>query len=87
LDENVVHTLDDAVSVHPDVVAVGVSPISVHPNASRAEVDGIFDDDSAWSRRRLCGRGDRLGLLDDDDRLPVDLLGLTVFFLDHHIGA
>jgi hypothetical protein len=87
LDENVVHTLNDAVSIHPDVVTVAVTPISVHPNASGAQVDRLFDDYSAWRGRRLRGRGDRLGLLNDDDRLPVDLLCLPVFFLDHYIGA
>jgi hypothetical protein len=84
--EDVVHTLDDAVAVHPHVLAVCVRPVSVDPNPVRALHGGLRDlDRLRKGRRRLFGRCNRLWLLHDDDRLTANVLGRAILDLDDHV--
>jgi len=84
--EDIVHAFHDAVPVHPEVLSVGVVPVPIDPNRPGTTRNGLLDHDSPWCRRRLLGRRDGLRLLDDDDRLSIDLLGRAFLGLDDHIG-
>jgi len=85
--EDVVHAFHDAVPVHPDVVSVAVRPVPVDPNPIATNHAGLFHHDGPRGRWSLLGHRKRLGLLNDDDRLPIDFLGLSVFGVDDHIGG
>jgi hypothetical protein len=86
LHENVVHAFDDAVPVYPDVITIAVGPIRIDPNPLGTTGHGLFDNDRSrrWRRGLRGGRG--LGLLNDDDRLPVDVFGRAGLRLDDHVG-
>jgi hypothetical protein len=83
--EHVVHTLDDAVTVHPDVLTIGIAPIAVDPDPIGTPHYRLRQGSFArcW-RRLLRGRG-WLGLLHHDDRLAVHLLGDPFFDFDDDI--
>jgi hypothetical protein len=83
--EHVVHAFDDAVTVHPDVLTVRVTPISIDPNAISAPHRRLGQRCLARRRWRLVGGGSRLGLLHHDDRLAVDLLGNALFDFDDDV--
>jgi len=82
--ENVVHAFDDAVPVHPDIVPVAVGPIPVHPNSIRTNRNGLRDDRlRRWGRR--FGNREGLRLLNHDNCLAIDLLGLTTRRVDDRV--
>lgn len=86
LNEHVVHTLHDAVPVHPDVLAVAISPVPIDPDRPRTPDLGLHDDDRLRGRRRVFRSCNRLRLLNDDHRLTADLLGRALLGFDHHVG-
>lgn len=85
LHEDIVHAFNDAVPVHPYVVAVAVGPIAVDPNRPGTLNFGLDDHDGLRSRRRMLGRRNGLGLLNDDHRVTVDHLRGAVLGLDDHV--
>jgi hypothetical protein len=85
LDEHVVHPLDDAVAVDPDVFAIAVGPVAVDPDRSGALDLGLHHHDRLRSWRRLFGRGQRLRLLDDDHCFAIHDFRGAVFGLDDHV--
>jgi hypothetical protein len=84
--EDIVHPLHDAVTVHPNVLAVAVVPIPVDPNPARAGRNLLRDHHGLWRRRGLQRCGGRDGLLDDDHRLAIDLLRRAFLGFDDHVG-
>jgi hypothetical protein len=86
MDEDVVHALDDAVSVHPGVDAVGVGPVTLDPDAAVARYRGLRDLHGPRNGRRslLCCRNG-FGLLDNDDGLTADVLFGPVLGLDDDV--
>ena len=86
LHEDVVHALDDAVPVDPNVITVAVGPVAVDPDRPRALHLGLHDHDRLRRRRRLLRGCQGLGLLNDDHRLAVDDLGGAVLSFDDHVG-
>jgi hypothetical protein len=84
--EDIVHALHDAVPVYPQVLAIAVGPIPIDPNPFGTTHDGLLHhiDPQRW--RRCLGGGDGFRLLNDDDRLAVDLLGRAGLGLDDHVG-
>jgi hypothetical protein len=84
--ENIVHAFHDTVPVHPQVLAIAVGPIPIDPNPFGTTHDGLLHHIDPQGRRRCLGGGDGLGLLHDDDRLAVDLLGRARLGLDDHVG-
>jgi hypothetical protein len=84
--ENIVHALDDAVAIHPEVLPVAVVPIPVDPDRPGTLRDGLFDHDGLWRWRCVFGSRDRLGFLHDDHGLAIDLLGLAFFGFNDHVG-
>jgi hypothetical protein len=85
--EDIVHPLHDAVTVHPNVLAVAVVPIPVDPNPARAGRNLLRDHHGLWRRRGLQRRGGGGGLLHDDHRLAVDLLRRAFLGFDDHVGG
>jgi hypothetical protein len=85
--EDVVHAFDDAVPLHPKVLAIAVVPIPVDPNPPRTSGDRVLNLHGLWRRRRMLGGRDRLRLLNDDHGFAVDLFGLTFLGLDDHVGC
>jgi hypothetical protein len=85
--ENVVHALDDAVAIHPEVLPVAVVPIPVDPDRPGTLRDGLLDHDGLWRRWRLFGSRDRFGFLHYDHGLAIDLLGLAFLGLNDHVGG
>jgi len=85
MNEHVVHALDYAVTVNPDVLTVAVGPVPVDPDAARTTEPGLLDRDHAGWRRRDISGGDRLGLLHDDHGLAVDLSSCALLGFDHHV--
>ncbi len=86
LDEDIVHSFDDAVPVDPKVIAVAIGPVAVDPDRPGALHLGLHHHDGLRSRRCLLRRRQRLGLLNDDHRLAVDDLGGPVLGFDDHVG-
>jgi len=84
--EDVVHALDHAMTVHPNVLPVTVGPVSLDPDPFRTEHGGLRDGDGRWrwGRRRVCGR-DRVGLLDDNHGFTADILGNALLDLDNDV--
>jgi hypothetical protein len=83
--EDVVHAFHDAVPVHPQVLTISVRPVPIDPNPLGTRANRLPHDDGprGW---RGCLRGGRgLGLLNDDDRLAVDLLGRAGLGFDDHV--
>ena len=85
MDEHVVHALDDAVTVDPNVLAVAIRPVAIDPDAVGTTPERLLDCHRAWGRRRDIRRSDRLGLLHDDHRLAVDLFGHPFLDFDHDV--
>jgi hypothetical protein len=86
LNEHVVHTLHDAVPVHPDVLTVAICPVPVDPDRPRTSDLGLHDDDRLRGGRRVLRRCNRFRLLNDDHRLATDLLRRALLGFDHHVG-
>ena len=83
--EDIVHTLDDAVPVHPEVLTIAVGPVPVDPNSFGTTQNGLLHHDGPRRWWRCLRSGDGLRLLHDDHRLAVDLLGRPGFGLDDHV--
>jgi hypothetical protein len=83
--EHVVHALDDAVTVDPNVLAVAIRPVAVDPDPVGTTPERLLDCHRAWGRRRDIRRSDRLGLLHDDHRLAVDLFRHALLDFDHDV--
>lgn len=86
LHEDIVHTLHHAVPIDPHVLAVGVAPVPFNPDSLRADHGPIVDGDDTRRRRRGFGGSHRLGFLNDDDRLAIELLRGAGLRLDDHVG-
>ena len=84
--EHVADTLDDAVTVDPDIVAVTVGPVTIDPDPARADGDRLLDHDRFRRRRSLLGDCERLGLLNHDDGFALDLLTGAVLGFDDDVG-
>lgn len=83
--EDIVDAFDDAVTIDPKVLAVDVVPISVDPNPAWTDRNLLLGQHDLRGRRGQLRGSDGLGLLNDDDGLPVDLLRRPLLGLDNHI--
>ena len=86
LNEHVVHTLHDAVPVHPDVLAVAISPVPVDPDRTRTSDLGLHDNDRLRGGRGVLRGCNRFRLLNDDHGLATDLLRRALLGFDHDVG-
>jgi hypothetical protein len=84
--EHIVHALDDAVSFHPKVVAIGVGPVPVNPDPPGTTGNRLLHHDGPRRRWRCFRSRGGFRLLNDDDRLAVDLLGGAGLGFDDHVG-
>jgi len=84
--EDIVHPLDDAVTIYPKVLAVAVVPVSVDPNPARTGRNLPLGHDGPRRRWGLLRGSDGLGLLDDDHCFAIDLLRRAFLGFDDHVG-
>jgi hypothetical protein len=84
--EHIVHTLHDAVPFHPKVVAIGVGPVPVDPDPLGTADNRLLHHDGPWRRWRCLRSRGGFRLLNDDDRLAIDLLGGAGLGFDDHVG-
>ena len=72
-------------SIDPDVLTRAVVPVPVHPDRSVVRRNRLLDDHRRGRRGSILGGGRRLRLLNDDDRLALDLLGCALSLFDDDV--
>ncbi len=85
VNEHVVRARRNVVPRDPDVFACAVVPIAIHPDGPGIGRLGLLDDHSHGLRGGFCSGSCGLGLLNDDHRLSLDLLGRALPLFDHDV--